>query len=125
MHSSLEKAEVENQKLIDSLMHRDEEFRETEIINASLSGEIQTLKLKIKCLQKEEDILKQNVDFYQSLLKSLDKKNPENNENGNQDKSSTNESNKNTVHVIGDSFLHHIKPEWLLNNDIKYDESNY
>ena len=55
-------------------MHKNEEFREIEIINASLSGEIQTLELKIECLQKEEDILKQNVDFYQSLLKSLDKR---------------------------------------------------
>ena len=114
LHSSLEKAEVENQKLIDTLMHRDKEFREIEIINASLSGEIQTLKLKIECLQNEEDILKQNVNFYQSLFKSLDIKNPGNNENGNQDNSSTNESNKNTVHVIGDSLLQHIKPEWLL-----------
>ena len=63
MHSSLEKAEAENQKLIDTLMHRDKEFREIEIINASLSGEIQTLKLKIECLQNEEDILKQNVNL--------------------------------------------------------------
>ena len=36
LHSSLEKAEVENQRLIDSLMHKDKEFREIEIINASL-----------------------------------------------------------------------------------------
>ena len=123
LHSSLEKAEVENQKLIDTLMHRDKELREIEIMNASLSGEIQTLKLKIECLQNEEDILNQNVNFYQSLLKSLDIKNPENNENGNQDNSSTNESDKNTVHVIGDSLLQHIKPEWLLNNDIKENEN--
>ena len=95
-------------------MHGDKEFREIEIINASLSGEIQTLKLKIECLQNEEDILKQNANFYQSLFKSLDIKNPGNNENGNQDNSLTNESNKNTVHVIGDSLLWHIKPEWLL-----------
>ena len=112
MHSSLEKAEVENQKLIDRLMHKDKEFRKIEIINVSLSGEIQTLKLKIECLQKEEDILKQNVDFYQSILESLDKKNSENNVNGNRDNSSTNESNKNTLHVIGDSLLQHIRPEW-------------
>ena len=58
LHSSLDKAEVENQKLIDTLMHRDKEFREIEITNASLSGEIQTLKLKIERLQNEEDILK-------------------------------------------------------------------
>ena len=103
-------------------MHRDKEFQEIEIINASLLGEIQTLKLKIECFQKKEDILKQNVDFYQSHLKSLDKKNSENNENGNLDNSSTNESNKNTVHVIGDSLLQHVKPEWLLNNGIKENE---
>ena len=122
LHSSLEKVEAENQKLIDNMMHRDKEFREIEILNTSLSDEIQTLKLKIECLQKEEGILKQNVDFCQSLLKSLDKKNSENNENGNQDNSSTRESNKNTVHVIGDLLLQHIKPEWLLNNDIKENE---
>ena len=77
---------------------------------------------KIECLQKEEGILKQNVDFYQSLLESLDKKNSENNENGNQDNFSTHESSKNTVHVTGDSLLQHIKPEWLLNNDITENE---
>ena len=55
-------------------------------------------------------------------LKSLDKKNSENNENGNQDNSSTNESNKHTVHVIGDSLLQHIEPEWLFNNDTKENE---
>ena len=27
------------------------------------------------------------------------------------------------MHVIGDSFLQHIKPEWLLNNDIKENEN--
>ena len=97
-------------------------FLKSKIINASLSGEIQTLKLKIECLQKEENIPKQNVDFYQSLLKSLDKTNSENNEDGNRDNSSTNESNKNTVHVIEDSLLQHINPEWLSNNDIKENE---
>ena len=69
LHSSLEKAEVENQKLIDGMMHGDKEFREIEIFSTS-----------------------------------------------------THEGNKNTVHVIGDSLLQHIKPEWLLNNDIKENE---
>ena len=51
LHSSLENAEVENQKLTDSMIHKDKVFREIEILNSSLSGEIQTLKLKSKqCL---------------------------------------------------------------------------
>ena len=104
------------------MMHKDKEVREIEILNTSLSGEIQTLKLKIECLQKEEGILEQNADFYQSFLESLNKKNSENHENGNQDNSSTHESNKNIVHVTGDSLLQHIKPEWLFNNYIKRNE---
>ena len=107
-----------NQKML----NREKAIGELKIQLGRKDTELKMLQEKVETNQVNKLKDESSVDFCQSLLKSLDKKNSENNENGNQDNSSTRESNKNTVHVIGDSLLQHIKPEWLLNNDIKETE---